>query len=83
MNLYLLIGKAACSVGLHNVVRRDKWTPSIFATVVTEFEQTHRCVRCGKVLGHVHLRWDGVDMVDVVTPNVRAKAEPTAPPMPE
>jgi len=38
MNISSLIGKAACLIGLHDVVRRDRWTPSIYAPVVTEFE---------------------------------------------
>jgi hypothetical protein len=54
-----------CAMGLHNKVQVDKWTPSITAVVVNEFEQIHKCIRCGKVLHHVHLRWDGVDMVPV------------------
>lgn len=64
-----LIGRAACAIGLHAAVSCDKWTPSIAAKVVTEFEQTHTCKRCAKVLHRVHLRWNGEDMVDVVTPN--------------
>lgn len=64
-----LIGRAACAIGLHSAVRRDKWTPSIAAEVVTEFEQTHTCRRCAKVLGHVRLRWNGEDMIDVVESN--------------
>lgn len=66
-----LIGRAACAIGMHSAVMRDKWTPSIAAPVVTEFEQTHTCKRCAKVLHHVHLRWNGEEMVDVVTPDVR------------
>lgn len=65
-----LIGRAACAIGLHSVVRREKWTPSIAAEIVTEFEQTHTCKRCAKVLGRVHWRWNGEEMVDVVTPNI-------------
>lgn len=57
--------KFACAIGLHSVVRQDKWTPSMFSAVVTEFEQTHTCRRCQKVLHHAHLRWDGREMVDV------------------
>ena len=64
-----LIGRAACAIGLHSAVRREKWTPSMFAEVVTEFERTHTCARCSKVLHHVHYRWDGKEMVDVLTPN--------------
>lgn len=66
MTITNLISRAACAIGLHAVVRRDKWTPSIFAEVVKEFEQTHTCKRCTKVLHHVHLRWDGKEMIDVV-----------------
>lgn len=54
-----------CAIGLHKRVQTDKWTPSIAAKVVTEFEHTNKCDRCGKVLHHAHLRWDGKDMVKV------------------
>ena len=66
----LLFGRALCAMGLHSAAIRDRWTPSMFACVVTDFEQTHTCVRCGKVLRHLQLRWNGEEMVDVVTPNV-------------
>lgn len=64
-----LIGRAMCAVGLHSVISREKWTPSIPAKVVTEFERTHTCARCEKVTLHVHYRWNGEEMVDVVTPS--------------
>ena len=65
-----LIGRAACAIKLHSAAMVEKWTPNITAKVVTEFEQTHTCKRCAKVLHHVHLRWNGEEMVNVVTPNV-------------
>ena len=55
-----------CALGLHAPVRRDVWTPSMMAPIVREFEQTHTCSRCGKLLGRVHWRWDGAEMVEVV-----------------
>ncbi len=73
-----LIGRAACAIGLHSVVMREKWTPSIAAKIVTEFEQAHTCKRCAKVLGRVHWRWNGKDMVDVVTPNAELRGRPLA-----
>lgn len=53
-----LFRRIACAIGLHKVVRRDKWTPSIFADVVKEFEQTHACAHCSKVLHHYRVIYD-------------------------
>ena len=61
----MTIDEIACAIGLHSAVRREKWTRSIGAYVVTEFEQTHACKRCQQVLHHVHWRWDGKEVVDV------------------
>ena len=77
MGTFKLFGRALCTIGLHSAARRDKWTPCMFACVVTDFEQTHTCNRCKKVLSHTHLRWDGKEMVDVVTPNVEANRHGT------
>jgi hypothetical protein len=60
-----LINRIACLIGLHAGIRRDKWTPSIGAEIVTDFEQTHTCLHCRKVLHHLHLRWDGKEMINV------------------
>lgn len=51
-----------CLVGWHRWVILDKWTPSITADVVTEFEQKVVCACCGKVKFHVRLVWDGQEM---------------------
>lgn len=64
-NVTSLIGRAACAIGIHAPVRREKWTPSISAEIVTEFEQTHFCRSCGKTLHHERLKWDGENMVPV------------------
>ena len=64
-----LIGRIACAIGLHSMVRRDIWKPSIYARPVTEFEQTHICDRCGKMLHHIHIRWNGEEMINVVKPH--------------
>ena len=53
-----------CAIGLHASVQTDKWTPHIAAAIVTAFEQTHKCRRCGKVLGHVRFVWNGTRMVE-------------------
>ena len=53
-----------CKIGVHSYEQIDKWTPNIWADIVSGFEQTHLCGRCGKIFHHVHLRWDGNDMVD-------------------
>jgi len=58
-----MIEKLLCALGIHSLERQDKWTPSIAAKIVTEFEQTHTCRRCGNVTQHVHLLWNGEDMV--------------------
>lgn len=53
-----------CSMGIHDVSHSDKWTPSIDADIVTEYEYTAKCRRCGKLLDHSHLKWDGQEMVE-------------------
>ncbi len=55
----------ACAIGFHSGMMADKWTPNIYAEVVTEFEQVHWCRRCGKIMARTHLQWDGQNMVDV------------------
>ena len=56
--------KVLCFLGFHKTKKTTKWTPSIDAPVVTEFEQSLSCVRCGKLIWHTHFRWDGDEMVD-------------------
>lgn len=63
MNNFL--GTLACRFGLHSIRITNKWIPSIMAEIVTDFEQTHKCRRCEKVISHIHWQWDGKDMVDV------------------
>ncbi len=58
MDALRLIGSIACALGLHSKVRRDKWNPGIAADIVLEFEQTHTCNRCAKVLHRFYWRWD-------------------------
>lgn len=59
------ISRVMCALGIHDAKHTDKWTPSIEANIVTEFEQTHICRRCGKILHHTLLRWNGKEMIDV------------------
>lgn len=54
-----------CFFGLHSKDITSKWTPSIHAEVVTEFRHTCTCSRCSKILGDIHLVWDGENMVRV------------------
>ena len=60
-----MLNKLLCALGFHLIVRQDKWTPSIMANIVTEFEQKHTCSRCKKVVHHIHLHWNGKDMIKV------------------
>jgi hypothetical protein len=53
-----------CAIGLHASVQTDKWTPHIAAEIVTEFEQTHKCRKCGKILGCVRFVWNGTNMIE-------------------
>lgn len=39
--------KLICYILGHDFERRDKWTPSICALIVTKFEQWMDCKRCG------------------------------------
>jgi hypothetical protein len=60
-----VIRRAACAVGLHKHITHDKWTPSIAAKIVTDFERKQTCARCGVVLRNIHWHWNGQEMVDV------------------
>ena len=60
-----MIGKLMCKLGLHSTSYEDKWTPSITAKVVTDFEQTHTCRRCKKITAHTHIRWNGSEFREV------------------
>lgn len=60
-----MLGNLLCRMGFHRLARHEKWTPSILAPIVTEFEQKLTCTRCGKVTHHVHFKWDGKEMVKV------------------
>lgn len=50
--------KLLCKIGLHDWFFRDKWEPSIKATVVTRWTFTARCLRCGRTEMH-DVHFDG------------------------
>ena len=56
--------KLLCTLGFHLVARKDTWTPSISAKIVTEFEQKFTCTKCKKIVHHTHLRWNGDEMIE-------------------
>jgi hypothetical protein len=62
-----LFGRLLCGIGIHSNVNATKWTPSITARIVEEFEQKVACRYCGKVALHTHLRWDGNEMIDLTS----------------
>ena len=63
-----MIEKLLCALGFHSITHREKVTRDIRGEIMTEYEHTHFCKRCGKVVLHIHLRWNGEDMIDV-SPN--------------
>ena len=65
--LLMNIQKLLCRLGLHRKVYVDKWIPSMYAEVVTDYKSQVRCTRpgCGEVFMRSHLQWNGTDMVEV------------------
>ena len=49
-----------CTFIGHKWVQKEKWVPSFWAEVITEYTFTNTCLRCGKK--HVlHQVWNGSD----------------------
>lgn len=62
MNLFR---KLLCRLGFHKRVWSEKWTPSMGAQIVTEYEHKEFCFYCRKQLSHIHWKWNGEEMEDV------------------
>lgn len=53
-----------CAIGLHKPKLSTEYLPTADTPIVTDAIYTVKCVRCGKILRHDHLEWNGVDMVE-------------------
>ena len=65
-----MIGKILCKLGFHAVIGGTRYIKDINANIpnidkkiraniVTEYITHFECRRCGKVMGHSHMVWDG------------------------
>jgi hypothetical protein len=57
------MSKLLCFLGSHRWKFSATFLPSISAEIVTDYITYCQCERCGKVISHCHVVWDGENMV--------------------
>ena len=53
-----------CRIGLHKTRTRKIFVPNIHADIVTEFDFSAYCIKCGKVTEPFRKVWNGDEYVD-------------------